>query len=84
MPFPGGGQDTIRIDARIIRPLEIALELQIVGGVGEHEIDAVRRQLCHLGDAVADQDTSGWNGLKSTAGRPTGRPATRHNHDSEL
>jgi hypothetical protein len=22
--------------------------------------------------------------LKTTAGRPQGRPATRHNHDSEL
>ena len=44
-----------RVDARIVRALEVVGELQIVGRVGEDEIDASRRQLRHLGDAVADE-----------------------------
>ena len=73
-----------RIDARIVGALEVALELQIVGRIGEDEIDRCRRQLCHLGNAVADDDARGRGGLRTDAGRPDGRPATRHNHDSEL
>ena len=45
-----------RVDVRIVRPLQIVGELEIVGRIGEHQIDGTRRQLCHLGDAVADQD----------------------------
>jgi hypothetical protein len=32
------------------------LELQIIGRVGEDEIDGSGRQLCHLGNAIADDD----------------------------
>ena len=75
------------VDAGIVGALEIALQLQIIGRVGEDEIDASRRQLRHLGNAIADDDArrgGGQGGLKTHAGRPYGRPATRHNHDSEL
>jgi hypothetical protein len=60
------------------------LELQIVRRIGEDEIDGRGRQLCHLGNAIANKDARGCGGLKTHAGRPDGRPATRHNHDSEL
>jgi len=73
-----------RIDPRIVRALEIAGQLQIVGRIGEHEIDARRRHLGHGGNAVADQDARRRSLLETDAGRPDGRPATRHNHDSEL
>ena len=46
------------IDARVVGPLEIALELEIVGRVGEDEIDRLGRQFRHLRDAVADQDAT--------------------------
>jgi hypothetical protein len=72
------------IDARIVGALEIALKLQIIGRIGEHEIDALGRQRRHGGDAIANHDSTGMSGLKTDAGRPDGRPATRHNHDSEL
>jgi hypothetical protein len=45
------------------------------------------RQLRHFGNAIADDNARGrfgLVGLKTHAGRPDGRPATRHNHDSEL
>jgi hypothetical protein len=41
------------IDARIVRALEIARELEIVRRVGEHEIDGRRREFRHSGDAIA-------------------------------
>ena len=50
-----------RIDVRIVRTLQVAGELEIVGRVGEDEIDGSRRQLRHLGDAVADQDAGVWS-----------------------
>ena len=73
-----------RIDARIVGALEVALELQIVGRVGEDEIDRLGRELRHFGDAVAMENSAGRKRLKTDAGRPRGRPATRYNHDSEL
>ena len=74
-----------RVDARIVGTLEVALKLQIVGRIGEDEIDRFRRQLRHFGDAVADRECGRIRvALELTAGRPDGRPATRHNHDSEL
>ena len=39
-------------------------------------------QARHLGDAIADDNTSAGLGLKFSAGRPCRRPATRHYHDS--
>jgi len=65
-----------------VGPLQIALELQIVGRIGEHQIDRAGRQFRHLGDAIADDDSGGGDGLEFSAGRPCRRPATRHNHDS--
>ena len=44
------------IDARVVRALQIARELEIVGRVGEDEIDGSRRQLRHPGDAIADKN----------------------------
>ena len=69
------------IDAGIVGPLEVALQLQIIGRIGEDEIDASGRQLRHLGNAIADDDARRERGLETHAGRPDGRPATRHNHD---
>ncbi len=45
-----------RIDVRIVGTFQVAGELEIVGRIGEHQIDGTRRQLGHLGDAVADQN----------------------------
>jgi len=38
---------------------QVALELEIVEGVGENEIDRSRRQPRHLGDAIAVDDAVG-------------------------
>jgi len=35
-------------------------------------------------EAIADKDARRSSGLKTHAGRPFGRPATRHNHDPGL
>jgi hypothetical protein len=47
------------VDQRVVGTLEVALELQIVGWIGEHQVDGIRRQLRHLGDAVANDNTRG-------------------------
>ena len=73
-----------RVDAGIVGAFEIALELEIVRRIGEHQIDGSGRQLCHFGNAIADQDARRRGRVKTHAGRPDGRPATRHNHDSGL
>ena len=57
-----------RVDARIVGTLEVALQLQVIGRIGEDQVDALRRQLRHLGDAVADQDAAGWRCSKLTRG----------------
>jgi hypothetical protein len=62
--------------------LEVAPELQIIWRVCEHQIDRTGRKLRHLGDAIADDDTSAGLRLEFSAGRPYRRPATRHYHDS--
>src|SRR6185369_2853578 len=76
------------VDLGIVGTLQIALELEVVRRIGEHEIDAIRRELIHLGDALAHDNAvrlrSGRRLLETTAGRPDGRPATRNYHDSEL
>jgi len=69
-------------DVGFVGALEIALELQIVRRVGEHQIDGTCGKLRHLGDAIAYHDTAIRHGLEFSAGRPCRRPATRHNHDS--
>ena len=70
------------IDMGFVGTLEVALELQIVGRVREHQVDRAGRQFRHLGDAIAYDDTGVFRGLEFSAGRPCRRPATRHNHDS--
>ena len=44
------------VDQALVGARQRALELKVVGRIGEDEIDRGRRQLIHLGDAVADQD----------------------------
>ena len=68
-----------RVDLGVVGALEVALELQIVGRVGEDEIDRSCRKTRHFGDAIADNDAG--LRLRMCAGRPNGRPATRHTHD---
>ena len=41
------------------------MELQIVRRIGKNEIDGLRRQLCHLGNAVADDNARGGGLLDS-------------------
>ena len=59
-----GGEWALFADAgeHLPRFRQIALELQIVGRVGEHEIDAGRRQLRQLFEAIADEDLIGGQG----------------------
>ena len=45
-----------RVDHALVGPRERPFELEIVGRIGEDEVDRGRRQPFHLGDAVADQD----------------------------
>ena len=47
------------VDAAVVGTQELAAELQIVGRVGEHEVDARLGKRRHLGDAVADEDAAG-------------------------
>ena len=70
------------VDMGFVGALEVALELQIVGRICEHQIDRTCGKLRHLGDAIAYDDTGAQLELKFSAGRPCRRPATRLNHDS--
>ncbi len=45
-----------RIDETLVRAREPALELEVVGRIGEDEIDALGRQLLQRRNAVADED----------------------------
>ena len=49
-----------RVDLGIVRAQQVAAELQIVRRVGEDQVDALLRQLGHLGDAVAQDDCIFW------------------------
>ena len=71
-------------EGSVIGTAEIALQLKVIGRIGEDEIDALGRELCKLRNAVAANDLGGRTRHEIDAGRPNGRPATRHNHDSEL
>ena len=62
------------VDARIVRALEIACELEIVRRVGEDEIDGGRRQLRHFGDAVADQNAMRLRSSLKLHGAPVRAP----------
>ena len=59
--------------------LELALELQIVGRIGEHQIDRAGLKLRHLGDAIADDDAGALQGTRNLCGAPlqTPRDATQ-------
>ncbi len=46
-----------RVDLGIVGPLQVALELQVVGRVGEDEIDRMLGKFFERGDAIADQNT---------------------------
>ena len=45
-----------RVDFTVVGTFQVALELEIVRGVGEDEIDRTGREPRHLGDAIADDD----------------------------
>ena len=45
-----------RVDQALVRPRQGLLELQIIGRIGEDEIDALGRQPRQPLDAIADQD----------------------------
>src|SRR5207237_10875033 len=44
-----------RSDLALIGPVQVAIELEIIGWIGEDEIDRCGRNLAHLLEAVADQ-----------------------------
>ena len=48
-----------RIDLGIVRPSQLAFELEIVGRVGEHHVDRRRGERRHSGHAVALDDAVG-------------------------
>ena len=52
------------VDMGFVGALELALELQIVGRVGEYQVDRAGRNFRHLGDAIADDDPSGGSGVQ--------------------
>ena len=62
------------IDARIVRPFEIAGELEIVRRIGEDDVDGRRRQLRHRGDAVADKNAVGLRNSLKLHGAPVRAP----------
>ena len=72
------------VDMAVVRTLEVALELEVVGRIGKNEIDGSRCEMRQAGDAVADHDAMVFRGFRGQSGRPAGRPVTRHTHDSGL
>ena len=44
------------VDLRLVGTMQVAVQLQIVGRVGEYEVDRLFRQPVHRGDAVALHD----------------------------
>ena len=44
-----------RIDKRVIRPMQIALKLEIVGWIGENQIDRTFRKAVHYINAITSQ-----------------------------
>ena len=77
-----------RVDLRVVRALEVVLELQIIGRVGEDEVDRGGRKLRELRDAIADQDAIeiGFEPvgcLEDERGARVGRPDTRNIHNAE-
>jgi hypothetical protein len=44
---------------RVVWALQITLELEIVGRVGENQVDAASRQFRHFRDTVANDDAMG-------------------------
>jgi hypothetical protein len=63
------------VDARLVGAVEVAGELQIVGRIGEDEIDALRRQFLQGADAIAGQDAIRLEELRND---PFPRPRTHH------
>jgi hypothetical protein len=55
------------VDDGIVRSQKVAIELQIVGRIGEDEINAARRQLGKLGEAIALDHTIHKQGRTLTA-----------------
>ena len=86
-----------RVDQALIRPRKSALELQIIGRIGEDEVDRSGREPIHLGDAVADQDCvagrgndcgrafrlAGASTQNLNLGGKTQRSGTQHTHELE-
>ncbi len=46
------------VDPAVVGAQQLARELEVVGRIGEDEVDRPLRQAPHLGDAVADQNLS--------------------------
>jgi hypothetical protein len=74
-----------RIDLGIVWPVQLALELQVVGRVGEDQVDALRLQRPHHLDAVSRQhniarhlhDFSGFLDGRHRAASRSGRNASQ-------
>ena len=54
------------IDNGVVRPQQIAIELQVVGRIGEDEIDAFRWNLCQFAEAIAPENTVGNQRFRGT------------------
>ena len=56
------------VDLGIVRTLQIALQLQVIGRIGEDEIDALRRQRRHLRDAIAHENAGAFTLTRESNG----------------
>jgi hypothetical protein len=66
-----------RIDDALIGARQRVLELQVIGRIGEDEVDALGRQALERGDAIAEDDLIEWKGRTPHPRRRRGPPGTR-------
>src|SRR5690606_26737451 len=64
------------VDEAVVRARQRPLELEIVGRIGEDEIDAFIRQTAQPGDAIVEDDAVDGDGPVHPT-RRRGRPGTR-------
>ena len=61
----------------MIRPVEIALKLEIIGWIGKNQIDTRRRKPLKHSDAVANDHLIAGSWRKIHSGGWSGKPGTR-------
>ena len=71
------------VDHRVVGAQQLPLELEVVGRIGEHEIDARVRELRQLLQAIADEDAVRRDGSGQRNSQPPGGALTQ-GHGTQL